>query len=105
MFLYFIYAIIIFAILLLICTFSDSNYCKTKTEIEYEKNLKKSLEDEFIIDPETGIKLTLEEAETGIWKTQHKENRIIPRLEIEELAFKEEKQVEIALNYFRIKRM
>ena len=29
---------------------------KTKKEKEYEKKLKKSLEDEFIIDPETGTK-------------------------------------------------
>ena len=43
---------------------------KTAEEKEYNKKLKESLEDDYIIDPETGTKITLEEAESGIWEVE-----------------------------------
>lgn len=39
----------------------------SESDKQYFKNLEKSLEDEFIIDPETGAKLTLEQAQSGNW--------------------------------------
>lgn len=45
----------------------------SESEKQYFKNLEKSLEDEFIIDPETGAKLTLEQAESGIWNPEEVE--------------------------------
>ncbi|WP_104734523.1 hypothetical protein [Hanstruepera ponticola] len=74
---------------------------KTKKEKEYEKKLKKSLEDEFIIDPETGTKLTLEEAESGHWIAHDNEFRTIPETELENLPTEDEKIAERALNYLR----
>lgn len=73
----------------------------SKVEKEYKKKLEKSLEDEYIIDPETGAKLTLEEAESGHWISHDNEFYTIPDSEIETLVFEEEQQVEIALNYLR----
>lgn len=42
----------------------------SKSDREEEKKLRKSLEDDFIIDPETGAKLTLEQAQSGIWNDE-----------------------------------
>lgn len=39
----------------------------TAAERETKKRLQDSLADEFIYDPETGAKITLEQAESGIW--------------------------------------
>lgn len=74
---------------------------KTTKEKEYEKKLKESLKDEFIIDPETGVKLTLEEAESGKWFTHDNEFRTIPRDELNKIPFERERQIETALNYLR----
>lgn len=68
---------------------------------EYERKLKESLKDEFIIDPETGIKLTLEEAENGKWLAHDNEFRTIPDEEINKITNVNEKQIQIALNYLR----
>lgn len=40
---------------------------KSKEEIDCDNKLKESLEEEYIIDPETQAKLTLEQAQSGIW--------------------------------------
>lgn len=74
---------------------------KTKKEKEYERKLKESLADEFITDPETGVKLTLEEAESGKWLAHDNEFRTIPDKELNKIPVDEEKQVQIALNYLR----
>jgi len=74
---------------------------KSKKEKEYEARLKKSLEDEFIIDPETGTKLTLEQAESGHWLNHDNEFRTVPNSEIEKLPTDEHRQAERALNYLR----
>jgi hypothetical protein len=86
----------LFLIFIVICTFLGR--CKTKKEIEYDEKLKKSLKDEFIIDPETGKKLTLKEAETGIWNIDKKNSQ---KSEIENIPFEKDKQIEIILQYFK----
>ncbi|QYA26684.1 hypothetical protein G3I01_14655 [Gramella sp. MT6] len=60
----------------------------TKAEREYEKRINESLADEYIIDPETGAKLTLEEAESGHWINHDNEYITIPEKEIENYILK-----------------
>ncbi len=74
---------------------------KTKEEKEYERKLKESLEDEFIIDPETGAKLTLEQAESGHWIEHNNELLTVPEEQIEKLYTEEQKEVERAINYLK----
>ena len=74
---------------------------KTKKEIEQEEKLKKSLEDEFIIDPETGAKLTLEQAESGHWIAHDSEYRTTPESEIEKYSNDDRKTVLRAINYLK----
>jgi len=74
---------------------------RSKSESEYDKKIAESLEDEYIIDPETGAKLTLEEAESGHWISHDNEYRTTSNSEIENKLTDEEKQVEIAINYLR----
>ncbi|MFI0427950.1 hypothetical protein [Mariniflexile sp. HMF6888] len=83
-------------LVVVLCVFS-----KTPTEREYDKKLKESLKDEFIIDPETGVKLTLEQAESGHWIAHDNEFNTIPEDELDKLPSEEAKQAEIALNYLR----
>lgn len=68
---------------------------------KHENKIKKSLEEEFIIDPETGIKLTLEEAESGHWISHDNEHRPIPESEIENLISDGQKTLARAINYLR----
>ena len=88
---------IIFFILLAYVAFTY----KTKGEKEYDKKIKESLADEFIIDPETGVKLTLEEAESGVWLNHDNEYRTISDEELNKFPTEGEKQAEVALNYLR----
>ncbi|MDF4202094.1 hypothetical protein PXD56_03975 [Maribacter sp. SA7] len=74
---------------------------KTKSEKEYEKKLEESLADEYIIDPETGAKLTLEEAESGHWIAHNNEYRTIPESEINKIPTEQEKIAELGVNYLR----
>ena len=74
---------------------------KTQEQKDYERKLKESLEDEFIIDPETGAKITLEEAESGHWISHDNEFRTIPESDLEKLLTDGQKQIEIAINYLR----
>ena len=73
----------------------------TKAEREYEKRINESLADEYIIDPETGAKLTLEEAESGHWINHDNEFITIPEKEIEKLHTEEQKDAERAINILR----
>ena len=88
----------IFFIYYFVSIYIQSNSVEHK---EYKRKLKESLADEFIIDPETGAKITLEEAESGHWVTHDNEFRTIPETELEKLLTEDEKQIEIALNYLR----
>ena len=74
---------------------------KNPEEKEYDQKLKESLADEFIIDPETGAKLTLEQAESGHWISHDNEFRTIPKEELNKLPTDDEILAETALNYLR----
>ena len=70
-----------------------------KYEEEYENKRRNSLKEDFIIDTETGAKLTLEQAESGIWdETQveyYSENDYAKTL------IEEEKNAELAIDLYR----
>ncbi|GAA3594660.1 hypothetical protein Q4Q39_06995 [Flavivirga amylovorans] len=74
---------------------------RTKKEKEYDRKLKESLKDEYIIDPETGARITLEQAESGHWIAHDNEFKTIPESELDKLPTEGAKQAEIALNYLR----
>lgn len=74
---------------------------RTKSEKEYDEKLKESLKEEFIIDPETGAKLTLEQAESGHWVAHDNEFRTLPEEEIQKLYTEEQKEAQRALNYLK----
>ena len=74
---------------------------KSKSEIEEENRLKESLADEFIYDPETGTKLTLEQAESGHWIAHNNVNRIKDSKEIEQFYYGNEREVEELKNYIK----
>jgi hypothetical protein len=57
---------------------------QTEAEKQDERKLKESLEDEFIYIPESGVKLTLEQAESGHWIENHNAQRIKSKGEIEQ---------------------
>jgi hypothetical protein len=63
--------------------------------------MRQSLADEFIIDPETGAKLTLEQAESGHWLIRDNESREITEDAISKLPYEDEQTVERALNLLR----
>lgn len=73
----------------------------TKEEQEYKRKLKESLEDEFIIDPETGAKITLEQAESGHWIAHDNEFRTMSDSEIDKLYTDEQKKAELGINYLK----
>ncbi|WP_459212230.1 hypothetical protein [Aquimarina rhabdastrellae] len=73
----------------------------TNEEQEYHKKLKESLADEFIIDPETGAKLTLEQAESGHWIAHDNEFNTISEYEIDKLFTEEQKNAERGINYLK----
>ena len=93
--------IIIIGILLLVLALHFIITRKNLHETEYEKKLKESLKDNHIIDPETGVKLTLKEAGSGIWLSHDNEFWTMPDEELDKIPTHERKQVEIALNYIR----
>ena len=75
----------------------------SKQEQEYNKKLKESLAEEFIIDPETGAKLTLEQAESGHWIAHDNEFLTIPDSDIDKLFTEEQKNTERGINYLKEK--
>lgn len=76
-------------------------FTKTEQEKEYERKIKESLADEFIYDPETGAKLTLEEAESGNWITHDNLNRIKSEEELEKYYSGREKEAEEIINFIK----
>lgn len=71
---------------------------KTPEELAEEKRLRESLADETIYDPETGVKLTLEQAESGHWITNDNPTRIKSEEELDNHYFGNEKIAEKFLN-------
>lgn len=72
---------------------------QTKEEKEYNEKIKNSLEEQYIIDPETGAKLTLEQAESGIWD----ENQVeyFSETDYSKILVEEEKNAELAIDVYR----
>lgn len=72
---------------------------QTKEEKEYDERIKNSLEEQYIIDPETGAKLTLEQAESGIWD----ENQVeyFSETDYSKILVEEEKNAELAIDVYR----
>lgn len=68
---------------------------------EYEKKLQESLKDEFIIDPETGAKLTLEQAESGHWINHDNKMRESSQSEIDKLPTESERVYSTCINYLK----
>lgn len=68
---------------------------------DYEERLEKSLADEYIIERETGAKLTLEQAESGLWIKHDNELREMPESDIEKFPTDEERVVFRGLNYIK----
>lgn len=77
----------------------ETNF-KTKEEREYDRYLDESMKDEYITDPETGAKLTLEQAESGHWIAHDNEFRTKPAKELSKLT-ELERGIEIGVNYLR----
>lgn len=73
----------------------------SKQEQEYNRKLKESLADEFIIDPETGAKLTLEQAESGHWIAHDNEFNTISESDIDKLFSEEQKNAKRGINYLK----
>lgn len=73
----------------------------TQAEREYARKINESLADEYIIDPETGARLTLEQAESGHWIHHDNEYSTLPEKEIEKLYTEEQKDAERAINHLR----
>ena len=96
------YIVVVILILFLIKKMLKSSlFRKTEEEKEYEKNLKESLADEFIYDPETGARITLEQAESGHWIENDNYNRIKSQEEIDRHYFGKEKEIEELVNEMR----
>ena len=92
------YIVISLIIVALIGKFFENS----EEEKEYDRVLKESLQDEFIYDPETGAKLTLEQAESGHWISHNNLNRVKSKEEIEKFYFGTEKDAEILINHIRV---
>ena len=73
----------------------------SKYEKEYEEKLKQSLSEEYIIDPETGAKLTLEQAESGHWVQHDNEFQTTSEEDIQKLFTPEQQDAEKAINYLK----
>lgn len=65
---------------------------------EYEKNIKLRLNDDKIYDPETGVKMTLEQAQKGTWIKNDNFSRIRTEEEIDTYFDGVEKEIEKIAN-------
>ncbi|MFT3795373.1 hypothetical protein [Flavobacterium sp.] len=74
---------------------------KSKSDKAEEKRLQESLEDEFIYDPVTGAKLTLEQAESGHWVAHDNPNRVKSSAEIEQFYQGEEREAQRLINHLK----
>ena len=64
-----------------------------------EALLEDELSDEYIIDPESGTKITLEEAESGNWTPINEPLVPMTETELESLAYEEDVQFQKSINY------
>ncbi len=65
---------------------------------EYDRKLNESLKEDYIYDPETGAKLTLEQAESGHWVAHSNDERIIPEEELEQYFSEEAADIQRLIN-------
>jgi hypothetical protein len=79
--------------------FEDSDEDK-----EYKRLLNERLKDEYIYDPETGTKITLEEAESGHWINHNNLNRVKSQEEINKFFVGREKEAEELINHIKLKK-
>ena len=89
-------------IILIVVVLIGKIFKQSDEEKEYDRALKESLNDEFIYDPETGTKLTLEQAESGNWISHNNLNRVKSKEEIERFYFGREKDAEILINHIKV---
>ena len=89
-------------IILIVVAIIVKSFEQTNEQKEYDRVLKESLEDEFIYDPETGAKLTLEQAESGHWISHNNLNRVKSIEEIDKFYFGKEKDAEILVNHIKV---
>ncbi|RZJ67501.1 MAG: hypothetical protein EOO50_05820 [Flavobacterium sp.] len=73
----------------------------TKAEKEEERRLKESLSDEFLYDPETGARFTVEQAEKGTWIAHDNPKRIKSDEEINKYYSGSEIVVEQIANHLK----
>lgn len=71
-----------------------SVFRKTKEEKEHEKRIAESLADELIYDPETGMRITLDQAESGYSVAHINPNRLKSKAEIDKYYLGEDKAIE-----------
>lgn len=95
-------AFYIFIVLIVIVSISKV-FEKSKEEKEEERVLNESLADEFIYEPVSGKKITLEQAESGNWDGEFNLNRIKSEDEIEKYYFGQEKETEKIINTLKSK--
>ncbi|MFN3755179.1 hypothetical protein [Flavobacterium sp.] len=67
----------------------------------YQENLKSRLNDDMIYDPETGVKMTLEQAEKGAWIENDNLSRIKSKEEIEKYFDGSERVIEDIANILK----
>ena len=88
MFIAFLFIFLVICLVFLVYTITLP---KSEEEKEYERKQKEFLDDGLLTDPETGAKLTLEQAESGHWIQHDNEFKTVPESEIEKLYTEEQK--------------
>ncbi|GAA4276731.1 hypothetical protein [Aquimarina mytili] len=95
----------VIAVIIFFCCISGSilwlGFRSIKNNNIYYKKIDENLKDEYIIDPETGTRLTLEQLEKGYHEGVENDFGIVPETEIEKLYTEEEKKTERAFNYLK----
>lgn len=95
----FLFILVVICVILFAYYVGQSSAKKTPDEVEVEQRL----EDEFIYDPDTGAKMTLEQAESGHFIRHDNSLGIKTDKEIEENYDEDNQEVEYIVRYFREK--
>jgi len=74
---------------------------KTTSEKDFEKIQNESLDDETLIDPETGAKISLEQAESGQWDTPSNSELALMEEDITRLYSEEGKEAHKVITHIR----
>jgi len=92
--------VVSFVVVIALIMYFSINF-KTKSEQDEENKLRRSLEEDYIFDPITNSKISLEEAESGEWEVNEDQFWERPDEDIRKFAFEEQKIQERALNALR----